>query len=83
MLRVPVSAGVRCGEDELCSTMGVFAPLTGIIGTMQAAEALKLAAGIGDTLSGRLDARRADDALALGARHARPELPGVRRPLAS
>lgn len=32
--------------DELCSTMGVFAPLTGIIGTMQAAEALKLAAGI-------------------------------------
>lgn len=42
------------GEDELCSTMGVFAPLTGIIGTMQAAEALKLAAGIGQTLHGRL-----------------------------
>ncbi len=42
------------GEEELCSTMGVFAPLTGIIGTMQAAEALKLAAGIGQTLSGRL-----------------------------
>ena len=41
-------------EDELCSTMGVFAPLTGIIGTLQAAEALKLAAGIGDTLSGQL-----------------------------
>jgi adenylyltransferase/sulfurtransferase len=34
--------------------MGVFAPLTGIIGTLQAAEALKLAAGIGDTLSGQL-----------------------------
>ncbi|MBA2547346.1 MAG: HesA/MoeB/ThiF family protein [Burkholderiaceae bacterium] len=34
------------GADELCSTMGVFAPLTGIIGAMQAAEALKLAAGI-------------------------------------
>ena len=41
------------GEDELCSTMGVFAPLTGIIGTMQAAEALKLATGIG-TLHGHL-----------------------------
>ena len=33
---------------------GVFAPLTGIIGTMQAAEALKLAADIGETLTGRL-----------------------------
>ena len=42
------------GEDELCSTMGVFAPLTGIIGTMQAAEALKLAAGVGAALVGRL-----------------------------
>jgi molybdopterin/thiamine biosynthesis adenylyltransferase len=42
------------GEDELCSTMGVFAPLTGIIGTMQAAEALKVAAGIGQTLHGQL-----------------------------
>ena len=41
-------------EDELCSTMGVFAPLTGIIGTLQAAEALKLAAGIGQTLRGQL-----------------------------
>ncbi len=42
------------GEDELCSVMGVFAPLTGIIGTMQAAEALKLAAGTGESLNGRL-----------------------------
>jgi molybdopterin-synthase adenylyltransferase len=41
-------------EDELCSIMGVFAPLTGIIGTTQAAEALKLAAGIGESLTGRL-----------------------------
>ncbi|HVK93807.1 MAG TPA: molybdopterin-synthase adenylyltransferase MoeB [Noviherbaspirillum sp.] len=41
-------------EEELCSTMGVFAPLVGIIGTMQAAEALKLIAGIGDSLAGRL-----------------------------
>jgi adenylyltransferase/sulfurtransferase len=42
------------GEDELCAIMGVFAPLTGIIGTLQAAEALKLAAGIGESLSGKL-----------------------------
>jgi adenylyltransferase/sulfurtransferase len=33
--------------------MGVFAPLTGIIGTLQAAEALKLAAGAGESLAGR------------------------------
>lgn len=41
-------------EEVLCSTMGVFAPLVGIIGTMQAAEALKLAAGTGESLAGRL-----------------------------
>lgn len=41
-------------EEVLCSTMGVFAPLVGIIGTMQAAEALKLAADLGETLAGRL-----------------------------
>jgi len=41
-------------EETLCSTMGVFAPLVGIIGAMQAAEALKLAAGIGQSLAGRL-----------------------------
>jgi len=29
-------------EETLCATMGVFAPLVGIIGTVQAAEALKL-----------------------------------------
>lgn len=42
------------GEDELCAIMGVFAPLTGIVGTLQAAEALKLAAGIGEPLNGKL-----------------------------
>ena len=41
-------------EETRCATMGVFAPLTGIIGTMQAAEALKLVAGIGVSLTGRL-----------------------------
>ncbi|MDE2417550.1 MAG: molybdopterin-synthase adenylyltransferase MoeB [Burkholderiales bacterium] len=41
-------------EEARCSTMGVFAPLVGIIGTMQAAEALKLLAGVGRSLAGRL-----------------------------
>ncbi|MBI3368390.1 MAG: HesA/MoeB/ThiF family protein, partial [Burkholderiales bacterium] len=41
-------------QDVACATMGVFAPLVGIIGTMQAAEALKLLLGIGDSLAGRL-----------------------------
>ncbi len=41
-------------EEVQCATMGVFAPLVGIIGTMQAAEALKLVAGIGSSLAGRL-----------------------------
>jgi len=41
-------------EDVACSTMGVFAPLVGIVGSMQAAEALKLLAGIGSSLAGRL-----------------------------
>jgi molybdopterin/thiamine biosynthesis adenylyltransferase len=34
--------------------MGVFSPLVGIIGSMQAAEALKLLAGVGRSLAGRL-----------------------------
>ena len=37
-----------------CAVMGVFAPLTGIIGCVQAAEALKILLGIGETLNGRL-----------------------------
>ncbi|MDB5815894.1 MAG: thiF [Rhodocyclales bacterium] len=41
-------------EETRCAVMGVFAPLTGIIGTMQAAEALKLIAGCGEPLVGRL-----------------------------
>lgn len=41
-------------EDAACSTMGVFAPLVGVIGAMQAAEALKLMIGIGESLAGRL-----------------------------
>jgi molybdopterin-synthase adenylyltransferase len=41
-------------EEVACSTMGVFAPTVGIIGTMQAAEALRVIGGIGETLTGRL-----------------------------
>lgn len=47
-------------DEAQCATMGVFAPLVGIIGSMQAAEALKLLCGLGTPLSGRmlmLDAR--------------------------
>jgi len=41
-------------EEERCATMGVFAPLVGVIGAIQATEALKLLAGIGQSLAGRL-----------------------------
>jgi molybdopterin/thiamine biosynthesis adenylyltransferase len=44
-----------------CATTGVFAPLTGIIGAMQAAEALKLLIGLERGLSGRLLAINALD----------------------
>lgn len=47
----PESTGV---EETRCATMGVFAPLVGIVGTMQAAEALKMLAGLGSRLTGRL-----------------------------
>ena len=40
--------------DEACSTMGVFAPLVGVVGSMQAAEALKLVMQVGQSLAGRL-----------------------------
>lgn len=41
-------------EEVRCAVMGVFAPLTGIIGAMQAAEAMKLIIGCGESLAGRL-----------------------------
>ena len=60
-LRNPASACYHClfaedgdGGEERCAVMGVFAPLVGIVGTLQAAEAIKLVAGIGETLAGRL-----------------------------
>jgi molybdopterin/thiamine biosynthesis adenylyltransferase len=41
-------------EETRCAVLGVFAPLVGIIGSMQAAEALKCLMGIDTTLRGRL-----------------------------
>ena len=48
-------------EDVACHTLGVLSPLVGIIGSMQAAEALKLLTGAGEPATGKLlmlDARR-------------------------
>ena len=60
-VRDPASPCYHClfGESEeleetRCATMGVFAPLVGIVGATQAAEALKLLAGVGESLAGRL-----------------------------
>lgn len=66
----PRQAGAPCyqclypqGDDEqlTCSESGVLAPLVGIIGSMQAMEAIKLLGGVGESLCGRLlllDGRR-------------------------
>jgi len=49
-------------EEVQCSTMGVFAPLTGVIGALQAMEAIKLLAGAGEPLAGlaSFDAKRSE-----------------------
>jgi adenylyltransferase/sulfurtransferase len=50
-------------EEVQCSVMGVFAPLTGVIGAAQAMEAIKLLAAVGESLDGRLvilDAKSAE-----------------------
>ena len=50
-------------EEVQCSTMGVFAPLTGVVGALQAMEAAKLLMQAGETLAGRLlllDAKSAE-----------------------
>lgn len=41
-------------EDMSCAVMGVFSPLVGIIGCMQAAETIKILLNIGESLNGRL-----------------------------
>ncbi|AVR89282.1 HesA/MoeB/ThiF family protein [Thauera aromatica] len=60
-LRRPESACYHCLfpeaediEEVRCAVMGVFAPIVGMIGTTQAAEALKLIMGCGTSLDGRL-----------------------------
>ncbi|UCB56240.1 MAG: molybdopterin-synthase adenylyltransferase MoeB [Thiotrichales bacterium] len=41
-------------EDETCSENGILAPVVGIIGSMQALEAIKIICSMGETLIGRL-----------------------------
>ena len=60
-LRLPDAPCYHClfpeGDDvhELrCATTGVLGPLVGIVGSMQAAEAIKVISGMGQTLTGRL-----------------------------
>ena len=43
-----------CFNDVKAAAVGVFSSVTGIVGTLQATEALKIAAGIGSTLCGRM-----------------------------
>jgi adenylyltransferase/sulfurtransferase len=40
--------------DETCSANGILAPVVGIIGSIQATEAIKVLSGIGEPLLGRL-----------------------------
>jgi adenylyltransferase/sulfurtransferase len=48
-------------EEVQCSTMGVFAPLTGIIGASQAMEAIKLVTGVGEPVDLQImDAKSAE-----------------------
>lgn len=60
-MRDPASPCYHClfpesgeNEDVRCAVMGVFAPLVGIVGSIQAAEALKVITGTGEPLVGRL-----------------------------
>ncbi len=41
-------------DGDTCTQIGVFAPLVGVIGCLQAAEALKVLLGVGEDLGGRL-----------------------------
>lgn len=58
--RDPASPCYRClysdesAEGEACSQVGVLAPLLGIVGSIQASEAMKLVVGMGTTLTGRV-----------------------------
>lgn len=58
--RQPSAPCYRClyaeeaDENLTCSENGVIAPLVGVVGSMQALETLKLLAGVGQTLTGKL-----------------------------
>ena len=71
-------------EEVACATLGVFAPLVGIVGSMQAAEALKLLLGVGHSLAGRmlmLDARHMQwDSIGLARQPDCPVCSGPRGP---
>ncbi len=62
MTHVPGTACYRCvyesappaGSVPTCSEAGVFGAIAGMLGTIQAAEALKYLVGVGDTLTNRL-----------------------------
>ena len=41
-------------EEVSCSSMGIFSPLVGIIGAIQAAQALQILIGFGESLVGRM-----------------------------
>jgi adenylyltransferase/sulfurtransferase len=70
--RDPESPCYRClyeetpgAEGEACAEVGVLAPLLGVVGSIQAVEALKLLAGAGESLAGRIVLV---DALGMGSR---------------
>ena len=68
-------------EEVRCATMGVFAPLVGIIGSMQAGEAIKLITGTGQSLAGRLlmlDARTLQTSTIAMGRDAHCQVCGAR-----
>lgn len=48
-----IPSGTEAGDDA-CAVMGVFAPLTGVIGTLQAAETIRLLAGLPGAVDGEL-----------------------------
>ena len=60
--------------------MGVFAPVVGIIGSIQAAEALKLLSGVGESLSGRLQWLDVRTMQWRSVNAARPGMSGLRTP---
>ena len=53
MLPMPFDSS-DIGSEQNCSTNGVLSPLLGVIGSMQAIEALKIIGNFGDSLDGRL-----------------------------